>query len=57
LKIIVLEELENNFQDLVMTVHHAYMHTFAGTSAIKIIENHKGIAMVHHIAKAPKQGR
>jgi ClpP class serine protease len=49
-------DLENNdkFQDLVLTVHHAYMHTFAGTSAIKIIENHKGIAMVHHVAPSLK---
>lgn len=55
LNVLTLEEdFDEKFQDLVLTVHHAYMHTFAGTTAIKIIENHNGIAMVHHVAPAPK---
>ena len=33
-------------QDLVLTVHHSYMHTFSGSLAYKIIENHKGVATV-----------
>ena len=33
-------------QDLVLTVHHAYMHTFSMTPAIKITENHLGVATV-----------
>lgn len=43
-----LERLEDDpiFQDLVLTVHHAFMHTFAQTAAIKIVENHKGVATV-----------
>jgi len=43
-----VEELEadNKLQDLVLTIHHAYMHTFAQTPAIKIVENHKGVATV-----------
>jgi hypothetical protein len=52
LKIIALED-DHQLQDIVLTVHHAYMHTFSGTSAIKIIENHNGVAMVHHIATVP----
>ncbi len=46
-----LEDLPNNLQDAVLTVHHAFMHTFANTPAIKIIENHNGKAIVNHIAQ------
>jgi hypothetical protein len=43
-----VEELEadDKLQDLVLTIHHAFMHTFSQTPAIKIIENHKGVATV-----------
>ena len=47
-------EADPTFQDLVLTVHHAFMHTFGQTSAIKIIENHKGVATVLAIAQAGK---
>jgi hypothetical protein len=33
-------ETDSVLQDLVLTVHHAYMHTFSMTPAIKITENH-----------------
>ena len=33
-------------QDLVLTVHHCYMHTLGNSAAYKIIENHKGKAIV-----------
>lgn len=46
LKIERLEE-DKKLQDLVLTVHHAYMHTFSMSPAIKIIENHLGVATVH----------
>ena len=41
-------DLEDNAQlhDAVLSVHHATMHTFAGTPAQKIIENHHGRAWV-----------
>lgn len=39
-------EQDNQLQDLVLSVHHAFMHTFSTTLAIKIIENHNGQAMV-----------
>jgi ATP-dependent protease ClpP protease subunit len=44
-----IERLENDkkLQDLVLTVHHAYMHTFSMSPAVKIIENHLGVATVH----------
>jgi len=45
LKIVKLED-DNRFQDLVLTVHHAYMHTFSMSAAIKITENHLGVATV-----------
>lgn len=38
---LVIDDLEDDqeFQDLVLTIHHCYMHTFASSNAIKIIEN------------------
>lgn len=39
-------EEDQDLQDLVLTVHHALMHTFASTNAIKIIENHNGVATI-----------
>jgi hypothetical protein len=41
-------EAEGNqdLQDLVLTVHHCFMHTLMNTPCYKIIENHKGVALV-----------
>ena len=55
-----VSDLEDNgdLQDAVLSVHHATMHTFASTSALKIIENHHGRAWVRmhgptiHIAES-----
>ena len=33
------------FQDLILTVHHCYMHTMMNTPAYKIIENHLGLGI------------
>lgn len=54
---LVIGELEddNELQDLVLTVHHTYMHTFANSSSIKIIENHDGVATVIHVQVLPSQ--
>lgn len=43
-----VKKLEDNpeLQDLVLTVHHCYMHAFMNTPAYKIIENHLGVALV-----------
>ncbi|WP_153001409.1 SDH family Clp fold serine proteinase [Microbacterium testaceum] len=39
-------EADGELQDRVLSVHHAYMHTFALTAATKVIENHLGRALV-----------
>ena len=36
-------ESDQQFQDLVLTVHHCYMHGLMNTPAFKIIENHIGM--------------
>lgn len=43
---VVVSDLEqdDDFQDLVLSVHHATMHTLAGTPAAKLIENENGRA-------------
>ncbi len=46
LKIENLEE-DKTLQDLVLTVHHCYMHALANTASFKIIENHLGAAYVN----------
>ena len=45
LKIIDLEE-NDELQDAVLSIHHCYMHTFANSNAVKIIENHNGTATI-----------
>jgi hypothetical protein len=45
LKVVPLEE-NNRIQDCVLTIHHAYMHTFSHSAAYKIVENHAGKAIV-----------
>ncbi len=39
-------EDDNDLQDKILSVHHATMHTFSGTPATKIIENHHGRAWI-----------
>lgn len=48
LNVTALED-NQNLQDAVLTVHHAFIHTLTQTSAYKIIENHKGIAFISAI--------
>ena len=43
---VVRLESDQRLQDAVLAVHHATMHTFSGTLAAKIIENHHGRAWV-----------
>ncbi len=45
LEIVPLEG-DPELQDLVLTVHHAFMHTFSMTPALKIVENNLGAALV-----------
>lgn len=41
-------EPHHAFQDVVLTIHHAYMHTFSNANVHKIIENHLGNAVIHN---------
>lgn len=41
-----LIEDDQELQDLVLTVHHCFMHTLMNTPSFKIIENHLGAALV-----------
>jgi membrane-bound ClpP family serine protease len=54
LKIEMLED-HQEFQDAVLTVHHACIHTFSATAAFKIIENHTGTAFIQSTQKVPMQ--
>lgn len=45
LKIVDLES-DDAIQDAVLSIHHIYLHTLASTNAVKIIENHKGVAYI-----------
>ena len=53
LKIDDLED-DNELQDLVLTVHHCFMHTLMNTASYKIIENHKGVALVKQYKSTPQ---
>lgn len=48
LNIIPLED-DSKLQDAVLSVHHACIHTLGATNAIKIIENHNGIAFIQSV--------
>jgi ClpP class serine protease len=46
LKIEALEDMGDEMQDLILTVHHCYMHSLMNTASFKMIENHLGVAFV-----------
>ena len=48
LNICTLED-DRDLQDAVLSVHHACMHTLAGTGVYKIIENHNGKAFLQQV--------
>jgi membrane-bound ClpP family serine protease len=50
LKVTRLEK-DDVLQDLVLTIHHSFMHTFANSAAVKIVENQMGSALVSIRAK------
>jgi ATP-dependent protease ClpP protease subunit len=50
LNITALED-DQDFQDAVLTTHHAFMHTFSNTLCVKIIENHNGVAFIEQAAQ------
>jgi ATP-dependent protease ClpP protease subunit len=45
LKVVALEE-DQKLQDAVLSVHHCCIQTLSATNAVKIIENHSGVAFV-----------
>jgi hypothetical protein len=45
LEVDLLED-DAQLQDLVLTVHHCYMHALMNTPSFKMIENHLGVALV-----------
>ncbi|HHV74986.1 MAG TPA: S49 family peptidase [Thermoanaerobacterium sp.] len=45
LKVTALED-DKEFQDIVLSIHHACMHTLENTACVKIIENHLGVAVI-----------
>ena len=47
---LTVEMLEDSqeLQDLVLTVHHAYMHSLGNADIVKIIENHNGKAIIQY---------
>jgi hypothetical protein len=56
LKVEMMEE-DDDLQDAVLSVHHACVHTLTSTAAVKIIENHEGVAFIRTmqtmVVKAP----
>ncbi len=55
LKVTALEE-DDVLQDFSLSVFHSTTHTFTGTSAVKIVENHTGRAFIkQHIPRPPSQ--
>ena len=44
LKIEMIED-DDELQDLILTVHHCYMHAFQSTATYKAIENHLGVGV------------
>ena len=48
-------EKDQDLQDLLLTVHHCYMHSLMNTPSYKMIENHEGTAFVKQ--KAQRTGQ
>lgn len=48
---LIIRDLEEDqkFQDAVLSVHHAFMNTLMNTDAVKLIENHAGIALIRNV--------
>lgn len=56
---LIIDILENNdeLQDLVLSVHHAYVITFDSTPAVKIIENQDGKSFISTLPPIPMHMR
>lgn len=49
LEVMSLED-DQELQEAVLTVHHACVHTLAATDAVKLIENHMGVAHINAVS-------
>jgi hypothetical protein len=56
LKVTPLEK-SDEFQEAVLSLHHACIHTLGSTGAFKIIENHKGVAFIQTAQQVVVQQR
>ena len=48
---VVSLETDQTLQDLVLTVHHCYMHLLMNTPVFKVIENQTGVGFLKHQAQ------
>jgi hypothetical protein len=50
-------DFDDEFQDLILTVHHCFMHTLMNTPTFKLIENHLGgtFAKMQLVVAQPQQ--
>lgn len=48
-------ETDQDLQDIVLTIHHAYMETFNQSPLYKMVENHVGIGTIVRAGTTPKQ--
>lgn len=46
---IIEMEADHVLQGLILTTHHAFMHTFANSGTTKIVENHLGVAYMENL--------
>lgn len=54
IKVMALED-DDRLQDLVLTIHHACIQSLSATSAIKLIENHRGVAFIQSVEMIVQQ--
>lgn len=52
---IIEMELDNELQNSILTTHHAFMHSFTLSPAIKIVENQIGVAYVEYLSMQQPQ--
>lgn len=50
---IVDMENDDDLQDLILTLHHSYMHSFNISNATKIVENQLGVAYIEQSRRPP----
>lgn len=54
---IVDMEADHDLQDLILTVHHSFMHTISHAAVSKIVENHLGVAYIENDIAITRQGQ